>query len=224
MLHRLTRPLSPHAVVVMFAAIVAFMTAYCLAYNALQGSTETLANAAGWPIVNILPFALAIEIGKRFTIWVNRFAILYAMLILSLSLDFIFSSDFELAFELVRRIPALIIVPLALAIVDWVATGHAPRRAHCIGELPLLAEQIDYVRAAGNYVELHGLGRVILHRSTMAAICDHLSSSDFVRVHRSVLVRAAAVKRWWPDYIEMHDGSVHRIGARYRASIAENMR
>ena len=64
MLHQMTRPLSPQALLAILAAIVTFMAVYCLAYNALQGRTETITNAVAWPIVNILPFAIAAEAGK----------------------------------------------------------------------------------------------------------------------------------------------------------------
>lgn len=221
MLHQMTRPLSPQALLAILAAIVAFMAVYCLAYNALQGRTETLANAVAWPIVNILPFAIAAEAGKRIADWSGRALMLSAMLAVSLALDTLMSPSFDLAFELLRRIPALLLVPILIGILDWVATNHVPKQSAWNGELPLLAEQIDYVRAAGNYVELHGLGRTILHRTTMAALCEQLASSEFVRVHRSVLVRMSAVRRWLPGHVEMLDGSVYRIGARYRASIAD---
>jgi two-component system LytT family response regulator len=50
---------------------------------------------------------------------------------------------------------------------------------------------ILWLAAAGNYVELHLDGRVLLHRSALGAIEDRLPPREFQRVHRTALVRVA---------------------------------
>ncbi len=55
------------------------------------------------------------------------------------------------------------------------------------------AHEIERVEAAGNYVELHTDRGAVLHRATLASVADELGGHGFVRIHRSRLVRAAAV-------------------------------
>lgn len=57
----------------------------------------------------------------------------------------------------------------------------------------LAPADIERVEAAGNYVELHTAAGPILHRASLAAIEATLASFGFVRVHRSRLVRQAAI-------------------------------
>lgn len=52
----------------------------------------------------------------------------------------------------------------------------------------LAADEILWVEAAGNYVELHLKGRSVLRRQTLSAIDSELVALDFVRIHRSRLV------------------------------------
>lgn len=54
--------------------------------------------------------------------------------------------------------------------------------------------RIDWVEAAGNYVELHGPDGAVLHRASLAQTLARLSPAGFVRIHRSRLVRLAAVR------------------------------
>ncbi|HWT13166.1 MAG TPA: LytTR family DNA-binding domain-containing protein [Allosphingosinicella sp.] len=57
----------------------------------------------------------------------------------------------------------------------------------------LAPEQVEWAQSAGNYVELHGAFGTLLHRQTLASLEARLAPFGFVRVHRSRLVRAAAV-------------------------------
>ena len=58
----------------------------------------------------------------------------------------------------------------------------------------LLPSDIEWAQAAGNYVELHGAFGTLLHRETLAALEERLGQHGFRRIHRSRLVRAAAVR------------------------------
>jgi hypothetical protein len=53
--------------------------------------------------------------------------------------------------------------------------------------------EIDWVSSAGNYVELHGSFGSQLARRTMADLEAELTPHGFARVHRSYLVRRAAI-------------------------------
>ena len=52
---------------------------------------------------------------------------------------------------------------------------------------------IDWAQAAGNYVELFGAFGTILHRRTLAMLAEELKPHGFARIHRSRIVRKAAI-------------------------------
>jgi len=54
-------------------------------------------------------------------------------------------------------------------------------------------EDILWVEAAGNYVELHRTAAPVLHRAPLAEMERRLADAGFVRIHRSRLVRRAAI-------------------------------
>lgn len=62
----------------------------------------------------------------------------------------------------------------------------------------LQLDEIDYLEAAGNYVRLHIGGQEYLTRDTMSSFEAKLSESDFVRIHRSVIVNRKRIKELRP--------------------------
>jgi hypothetical protein len=54
-------------------------------------------------------------------------------------------------------------------------------------------EEVHWVEAAGNYVELHLAEETYMLRSTMKEIANRLGSNNFVRIHRSTLVNRSQV-------------------------------
>ncbi|HWR16308.1 MAG TPA: LytTR family DNA-binding domain-containing protein [Terriglobales bacterium] len=59
-------------------------------------------------------------------------------------------------------------------------------------------DEIDYLEAAGNYVRLHSGGNEYLTRDTMSSFESKLSDSDFIRIHRSVIVNRKRIKELRP--------------------------
>lgn len=216
MLEVLRRPLPmPHLVagVTLAAVLVAL---YCIAYTTLAGRPDTLAGALGWAVANVCPWLVAIEIGKRATGWPLVIGVLAAALIASLTFGYaLAASDDALGFEAVRRAPALL---GAAAIITLLRSGLG--HGQITNELPLLPRQIDWIRAAGNYVELRANGRTIVHRSSIGATEQALTGHGFVRIHRSTLVRRERIARVRPQDVIMHDGTHLKVGNRYRAELA----
>jgi len=70
--------------------------------------------------------------------------------------------------------------------------------------LPLT--EVDWVRAAGNYVELHARGDTYLVRNTLARAAERLPSPPFLRTHRGILVNADRIA-----YIEAAATGEHRV-------------
>ena len=51
--------------------------------------------------------------------------------------------------------------------------------------------EIDYITSSGPYAELHVAGRVMLIREAMQTLEERLDPSQFIRIHRSAIVRVA---------------------------------
>ncbi|OFA00545.1 LytTR family DNA-binding domain-containing protein [Duganella sp. HH101] len=81
-------------------------------------------------------------------------------------------------------------------------------------------DDIEWIGAAGNYVELHLAGRVVLHRTTITAIAARLPAQDFVRVHRTAVVRKCAIVGLRSDSdgapaVRLAQGDTVRVSASY---------
>lgn len=217
MLDTVRRPLPyPHLIGAVTAATLA-VALYCVAYTTLAGRPESIVDALGWAIANVAPWLLAIELGKRAEDGAALGLALAAALIASLALGYLFgASNDVLPFELVRRLPALAAVAAAVALLRS-PVGRSPAASPA---MPLAPEQIDWVRAAGNYVELRARGRTIVHRSSIAAAERALAPHGFVRIHRSLLVRRDVIARVRPEDVVLADGTHLRVGKRYRAALA----
>lgn len=225
----LAEPMAPLAAAAVGLALVVATAGYCVVYVAASGGSEGLGHALGWAVASVLPWWAALEIGKRAIRARARFALLALLVgaaLASLLLEYVFSpTAFDPAFELVRRVPALLVVTLLLGIGVLLArTTESSGSASSESELPSAAA-IDWVRAAGNYVEARADGRTRLVRMTMQRAEEQLAAHGFLRVHRSTLVRIAAVADYLPgkevDELRFACGTSFRIGESYRSRAAE---
>ena len=88
---------------------------------------------------------------------------------------------------------------------------------------------VQRLSAAGNYVEVHTAARRHLERATLARLALRLDPADFLRVHRSHLVRAdivAEVAPWAHGDLRLtlKDGSALMLSRRYRGLLPEDWR
>jgi DNA-binding LytR/AlgR family response regulator len=203
------------------AAIAVAVALYCLAYTALAGRPEPPAVALVWAAVNVLPWFAAFELAKRFRTGPARIVVLGAAFALSLALDLALDPGArDLAFEAVRRVPALLIVVLLLAIGRRAVTPFQARDVASV-ELPLAPDQIDWVAAAGNYVEIRGRGRILIRRMPLGAVERELCGRGFVRIHRSRLVRRDRIAMVRPNDVILVDGTSLKTGKRYRSALTD---
>ncbi|MGA8272936.1 MAG: LytTR family DNA-binding domain-containing protein [Candidatus Sulfotelmatobacter sp.] len=84
----------------------------------------------------------------------------------------------------------------------------------------VLAEDTDWIGAAGDYAELHAGGRSHLLRETMNSLEQKLDPAKFLRIHRSRIVRAACIVELHAidnrEYsVKLADGSEHRSSRTY---------
>ena len=218
MLAILREPQPPFRVASISIGIALAVAIYCLIYTALAGRPETLQQSLGWSIVNVLPWIPALEAAKRSRSVAIAGVALLASLAASMLLGMlVFGLGDGLAFELWRRVPSLFFVAALASLLRW--TSRAQRSGEPV-ELPLLPRQIEWVRAAGNYVELRGCGRTIVHRASLSAAEQQLSGHGFIRIHRSMLVRRDCIARIRPEDVVLADGTHLKIGKRYRAALA----
>ena len=85
---------------------------------------------------------------------------------------------------------------------------------------------VDWLSAADNYVTLHVGRHEYLVRDTLAALEQRLDAKDFVRVHRSSIVRLDRIAELVPDLhgdyrIRLKNGSVVPMSRTYRPRIEE---
>jgi len=82
-------------------------------------------------------------------------------------------------------------------------------------------EEIDWIEAAGNYVQLHVGGITHLLRETMSWLEDQLPSEKFLRISRSAIVNLDRVKElqalFYGDFaVIMRDGTKLTMSRNYR--------
>jgi hypothetical protein len=219
MIALLRRPL-PAAWLPPAAAALAVATAlYCLGYTALAGEPEAPGAALAWAAINVVPWFVGFEAAKRCAgpaaPWLTLAATFGAATLLGAAAD----DGAGAAFVAVRHLPALGIVALLLWIGKRsVTAGHS---AAARLELPLAPDQIDWVAAAGNYVEIRGLGRTLVRRIPLGVVERELRGRGFVRIHRSRLVRRDRIARVRPDDVILVDGTSLKVGKRYRAALID---
>jgi two-component system LytT family response regulator len=89
-------------------------------------------------------------------------------------------------------------------------------------EVLLPVEEIDWVRADANYLEVHARGRAFRRRGTLTDLASRLEPEVFLRINRSELVRLDAVAELQPwfhgDYkVILKSGEQLTWSRRYRA-------
>jgi two-component system LytT family response regulator len=88
---------------------------------------------------------------------------------------------------------------------------------------------VQRLSAAGNYVEVHTATKRHLVRATLSRLAQRLDPAEFLRVHRSHLVRADCIVEVAPwahgDLkLTLRDGNELMLSRRYKGSLPENWR
>jgi len=87
---------------------------------------------------------------------------------------------------------------------------------------------IDWIEAAGVYVNLHVAGAELLYRAALAELADRLDPAYFIRVHRSAIVNLDSIVRLEPashgefDVVLKHGGRA-RVSRTYRAALERRL-
>ena len=214
-LAKVRRPLAPGELILLTLGVAAAVALYCMGYAALAGRSEGLGSSFIWALVNVAPWIPALELAKRAKGAAGVAGALAIGFGASLGLGLMVDPGAQPGFEAWRRVPALVSVAAIAVALKWTLA----RAGQASEPLPLLPRQIDWVRAAGNYIELRAAGRTIVHRSSIGAAERDLAGHGFVRIHRSTLVRRDRIARVRPLDVVLVDGTHLKLGKRYRASL-----
>jgi two-component system LytT family response regulator len=84
----------------------------------------------------------------------------------------------------------------------------------------VVAEDVEWIGAAGDYVELHVSGHSILLRETMSSLEQRLDPAKFLRIHRSRIVQSRGILELRSIEnreftVKLSDGSEHRSSRTY---------
>jgi two-component system LytT family response regulator len=87
-------------------------------------------------------------------------------------------------------------------------------------------DQIDWIRAAGKYVELHVGPNTRVLRQRLHLLEARLDADRFVRTHRSAIVNVRRIKELQPAFhgnsvIVLHDGTEIPLTPSYRAKLQQ---
>jgi two-component system LytT family response regulator len=87
---------------------------------------------------------------------------------------------------------------------------------------------IDWIEAAGVYVNLHVAGKELLYRAALNELVDKLDPMRFIRVHRSVIVNIESILQLEPIShgefeVVLKDNSRARVSRTYRAQLEKRL-
>ncbi|HEX4485370.1 MAG TPA: LytTR family DNA-binding domain-containing protein [Terriglobales bacterium] len=87
---------------------------------------------------------------------------------------------------------------------------------------------IDWIEAAGVYVNLHVSGKELLYRATLNELAEKLDPMRFIRVHRSSIVNIESILQLDPIShgefeVVLKNGSRARVSRTYRAQLEKRL-
>jgi len=88
----------------------------------------------------------------------------------------------------------------------------------------LNTDEIDWVEAEGNYVNIHAGKKAYLLRETIGGLESQLDPKEFVRIHRSAIVRLDRIKELQPwshgeYHVILNDGTRLTLSRSYREKL-----
>jgi hypothetical protein len=188
------------------AGLSLIAAAYCLVHGFVIDIEMNLPRTLAWAVVSTLPWLCAWEGLKRLEQrpaqslqLVLCAGVLIAALTVCVALEYalaaVYSADNDSIAQIVYR---LLPIPFGIAVVRRLMQPSKPVRGSQAepvlnvptrqGTLAVRACDIEYIKAAGNYVELVTGDRTLLMRATLQDLSERLGPIGFLRVHRSLLV------------------------------------
>lgn len=199
-------------------AAVFLNAVYCLAYRYASGNPATMFEAISWGVINIAPWVAAVELGRSL-VRVSHLSLLFlAAGILSLCLEVMVQLDTPTIFDVVRRIPGALVALAALGALKFMERRNETKQNE--QSKNFLLTSCDWVRSAGNYVEVHMQGsNPNLVRATLAHVTEQ-AKPELVRIHRRYAVLPKAIDRVEHKHVRLLDGTRLPVGDRYREQLS----
>jgi two-component system, LytTR family, response regulator len=109
-------------------------------------------------------------------------------------------------------------------LTDWQSSRLAVKSGGHVVWVRL--EEIDWIRSADNYAELHVGARSHMLRETLGALEARLAPEKFVRISRSVIVNVQRIKELYRLFyggceLVLHDGTRLTLSRRYRDKLQQ---
>jgi DNA-binding LytR/AlgR family response regulator len=209
-----TAPLTPLRFTGLAGGLGLLAASYCLAHGLIGDDVINLPRTLAWAVTSTLPWICAWEGLKRLRSRPEQrqqlllsAAILLAALGASVTAEYALAAIYPVdAASLAQITYRLLPIPLGIAVAAMLLQPkkdrplsrevpveqvlNVPTRD---GMRPVRPRDVEYIKAAGNYVELVTSHETLLMRTTLHELCGQLRGLGFVRVHRSVLVNALHV-------------------------------
>ena len=236
------------------AGLTCIAAAYCLAHGLVIDDELNLPRTLLWAVASTFPWVCAWEGLKRLDARAAQplqpllaAGILIVTLLVAAALQYglgkIYITDTaslaQLAYRLLPIPFAIMVVRRLLQTSKSISRDSGPRtdrlRESQIervldvptrrGLLSVRACDIEYVKAAGNYVELITGDRTLLMRTTLHDLREQLGLVGFVQVHRSLLVNslhvvAARRGRRGREIVELRSGAELPVGRQFGVNAA----
>ena len=92
----------------------------------------------------------------------------------------------------------------------------------------LSVEEIDWIEAAGVYVQVHTAGKTWLHRISLGELEAKLDTKQFLRIHRSTIVNWQRIRELRPhshgDFlVVLRDGTELKLSRSYRPKVEASL-
>jgi two-component system LytT family response regulator len=92
----------------------------------------------------------------------------------------------------------------------------------------LRVEEIDWIEAAGVYVQVHTAGKIWLHRISLGELEARLDARRFIRIHRSTIVNLSRIRELRPhshgDFlVALQDGAELKLSRGYRQKVEASL-
>jgi hypothetical protein len=217
-------PLAIGAIVVWVAG-----ACYCHSYQLLsRGWVGPWSGSITWSAVAVVPWFGLFEWSKqpRRLTQMQGHALLAALVLgiaaLSIGLEYLVNfcagdvTD-HLGLLMMRRLPAIAGTALLIGLARM--SLKEGREQPVSAELSSIADMIDWVAAADNYVELHIRGRATLRRMTMTQAAGALAQHGFVRIHRRYLVNRARIAEVRDRSVRLTNGKELPVGSAFATNL-----
>ena len=239
------RPLRGTELALLAATLLAGGTLYCflyclIAFPPMHGELMNVNYSAAWAAFTFLPWLLPLEICKRHFLrgappsraLVAALVATGAALALSVTAEQLANSWWDVhtrafTFQAADRLaPLLMTAVLLRAAYLKMNTSASAEDGFQIGKeradlagLPA-PDKIDWIVAAGNYVEIQAGSRLLIRRLTMRQVEAMLDPTRFVRIPRSTIVNRDRIAAIGPGLrVRLGDGTSLRVGHLYRSNV-----